>query len=53
MRQLNEERGGDITVIALHTRTEQRALFVRTADESVCLSDTGSAGTPRRCARAA
>ncbi len=46
VRQLNEERGSDIKVIALHTEAEQRALFVRGADESVCLRDIGSEGVP-------
>jgi acetyl/propionyl-CoA carboxylase alpha subunit/acetyl-CoA carboxylase carboxyltransferase component len=36
VRELNEERGLDLRVIALHTPAEQRALFVRSADESVC-----------------
>ena len=46
VRQLNEERGWDIKVIALHTRAEQNALFVRAADEAVCLRDSGSSGSP-------
>ena len=46
VRQLNEEGRHDITVIALHTEAEQRALFVRAADESVCLRDDGSSGSP-------
>ena len=37
VRELNEEHGYGIKVIALHTPAEQRALFVRLADESVCL----------------
>ncbi len=46
VRELNEEHGYGIKVIALHTEEEQRTLFVRSADESVCLADTGSAGGP-------
>jgi acetyl/propionyl-CoA carboxylase alpha subunit/acetyl-CoA carboxylase carboxyltransferase component len=46
VRELNEERGYDITVIALHTEAERRALFVRSADESVCLRDVESPGGP-------
>ncbi|MEP7018738.1 MAG: carboxyl transferase domain-containing protein [Actinomycetota bacterium] len=37
VRELNEEHGYGIKVIALHTEAEQRALFVRLADESICL----------------
>ncbi len=37
VRELNEEHGYGITVIALHTEAERHALFVRSADESVCL----------------
>ena len=46
VRQLNEEGRHDITVIAFHTQAEQRALFVRAADESVCLRDDVSSGSP-------
>ena len=46
VRELNEEHGHGIRVIALHTEAEQRTLFVRSADESVCLRDNGSAGGP-------
>jgi acetyl/propionyl-CoA carboxylase alpha subunit/acetyl-CoA carboxylase carboxyltransferase component len=46
VRELNEERGFDISVIALHTQAEQRALFVRAADESVCLRESSSASSP-------
>ncbi len=46
VRQLNEERRSDIKVVALHTEAEARALFVRAADESVCLRDTGSSASP-------
>ena len=46
VRQLNEEGRQDITVIALHTEAEQRALFVRAADEAVCLRDDVPSGNP-------
>ncbi len=46
VRQLNEEGRHDITVIAFHTEAEQRALFVRAADESVCLRDDVLSGSP-------
>ena len=46
VRQLNEERGSDLKVVALHTEAEQRALFVRAADESICLRETGAAASP-------
>jgi acetyl/propionyl-CoA carboxylase alpha subunit/acetyl-CoA carboxylase carboxyltransferase component len=46
VRELNEEHGRGIKVIALHTEAEQRALFVRSADESVCLSDVAAPGSP-------
>ena len=42
VRQLNEERGLSIKVIALHTPAEEHALFVRAADEAVCLQSNGS-----------
>ena len=46
VRQLNEEGRQDITVIALHTEAEQRALLVRAADEAVCLRDDVPSGRP-------
>ena len=46
VRELNEEHGYGIKVIALHTDAEQRALFVRAADESVRLRDVDSPGGP-------
>jgi len=46
VRELNEEHGRGIKVIALHTEAEQRALFVRSADESVCLRDVAAPGSP-------
>ncbi len=42
VRELNEEHGHGIRVIALHTQAERRALFVRSADEAVVLNETGS-----------
>ena len=46
VRELNEEGGHGIVVVALHTEAERRALFVRLADEAVCLRATGTAGGP-------
>jgi acetyl/propionyl-CoA carboxylase alpha subunit len=48
VRELNEQHGFGIRVIALHTHAERRALFVRAADESVCLPEvgTGSGASP-------
>ena len=46
VRELNEEHGYGIKVIALHTEAEQRTLFVRSADEAVCLQDVGSPAGP-------
>ncbi len=37
VRELNEESGAGLVSIALHTEPEGRALFVREADEAVCL----------------
>ena len=42
VRQLNEERGLGLKVIALHTAAEEHALFVRSADEAVCLRANGT-----------
>src|ERR1700712_2069022 len=42
VRELNEEHGYGIRVIAMHTEDERSATFVRAADESVVLRDTGS-----------
>src|SRR5471030_659749 len=44
VRELNEQRGFGIRVIALHTQADRRALFVRAADEAVCLRDGTTAG---------
>src|SRR5688572_28483932 len=41
VRELNEEHGYGIRVIAMHTEDERHATFVRAADESVVLRDTG------------
>ncbi len=46
VRELNEEHGYGIKVIALHTEAEQRALFVRLADESVLLREVTSPSGP-------
>jgi len=46
VRELNEEHGYGIKVIALHTEVERRTLFVRSADESVALREVGSGTGP-------
>ena len=46
VRELNEEHGYGIEVVALHTEAEQRALFVRLADASVTLLENESGGSP-------
>ncbi len=43
VRELNEQHGYGIRVIALHTDSERRASFVRAADESVVLRESGAA----------
>ena len=45
VRELNEEHGYGIRVIALHTESERRARFVRAADEAVVLRNAAS-GSP-------
>ena len=40
--QTARELDGSLTTIALHTRAERRALFVREADEAFCLDDLGT-----------
>jgi acetyl/propionyl-CoA carboxylase alpha subunit/acetyl-CoA carboxylase carboxyltransferase component len=45
VRELNAEHGTTTRVVALHTEAERRATFVRAADESVVLHETG-AGSP-------
>ena len=44
VRELNEQDGLEIQVIALHTEADRRARFVRAADESVCLRDVTTVG---------
>ena len=39
VRELRHEQGADIRAIALHTRAEATAMFVREADEAVCIDD--------------
>ena len=46
VRELNGEKNYDIHTIALHTEAERRAMFVRLADETVCLRSDKSAGSP-------
>src|ERR1700712_5457581 len=48
VRELGREQGRDLRTIALHTRAEERAMFVRAADEAVCLDPDGpsSSGSP-------
>ena len=45
-RELNAEHNYGITMIALHTEAEQRAMFVRQADEGVTLRPSATAATP-------
>jgi len=46
VRELNEEHGHGIRTVALHTESERAAMFVRQADEAVCLRAGGSAASP-------
>ena len=48
VRELRHEHGTDIRTIALYTRAEQTAMFVREADEAVCIDDgrPTDAGSP-------
>ncbi len=46
VRELNAEHNYGITTIAMHTEAERRAMFVRQADEAVCLRSAGSASSP-------
>src|SRR5574337_2018095 len=46
VRELNAEHNYGIVVIALHTEAEQRAMFVRQADEGVTLRPSATAATP-------
>ena len=41
VRELNDEHGHDIRVVAMHTEAERRATFVRAADDAVLLRRTG------------
>ena len=43
VRELNHGRADSVHLIALHTDTERDALFVRLADEAVCV-ELGPAG---------
>ena len=45
VRELNAEHGHGTRVIALHTESERRAMFVRAADEAVLLR-SGGEGSP-------
>ena len=44
VRELRVERGADLRTIALHTDAERTAMFVREADEAVCIDDDRPAG---------
>ena len=44
LREFNYESNVDIRAIALHTAAERRAMFVREADEAVCLDDLRTDG---------
>jgi acetyl/propionyl-CoA carboxylase alpha subunit/acetyl-CoA carboxylase carboxyltransferase component len=44
VRELRYEQGTDIRSIALHTRAERWAMFVREADEAVCIDEGRPAG---------
>ena len=48
VRELRHEHGIDIRSIALHTEAERSAMFVREADEAVCIDDgrPPDAGSP-------
>ena len=46
VRELNAEHDCGITIVALHTEAEQRAMFVRQADEGVTLRPSTTAATP-------
>src|SRR5690606_37438386 len=46
VRELRHETGHDLRSIALHTAAERRAMFVREADEAVCIDADRSAGSP-------
>src|SRR5699024_4443751 len=42
VRELNAEHGYGIQSIAMHTDAERRAMFVRQADDTVCIRPTGA-----------
>ncbi|MDN5760124.1 MAG: hypothetical protein L0H59_16645, partial [Tomitella sp.] len=42
VRELNAEHGFGIQTIAMHTAAERRAMFVRQADDTVCIRPSGS-----------
>ncbi len=42
VRELNAEHGYGIQSIAMHTDAERRAMFVRQADDAVCIRPTGT-----------
>ncbi len=48
VRELRHELDTDMRTIALHTRAERAAMFVREADEAVCLDEgrASDAGNP-------
>src|SRR5205085_5524950 len=49
VREYNRESGAAVRAIAFHTAAERQTLFVREADEAVCLDDyrhPGDAGSP-------
>jgi hypothetical protein len=51
VRELNEERGFGIRVIAFHTEAERQALFVRAADDAMRLREVDSTGSSTRCSQ--
>ena len=58
VRELRDERRVDLRTIALHTAAERSAMFVREADEAVCIDTDRRSGRrfavprPRRARRA-
>jgi acetyl/propionyl-CoA carboxylase alpha subunit/acetyl-CoA carboxylase carboxyltransferase component len=48
VREINETRAEPITVIALYTRPERQAMFVRHADEAYCLGPATTVGADGR-----
>lgn len=43
-RELRVEHDSDVRTIALHTRAERTAMFVRESDEAVCIDDGRASG---------